>query len=398
MLLAGAALAAAPNDLDAGIALYNQGKYTDAIARLSTAQSVPTQTARALYYRGLAELKLGRNKTGMDTLRALVADAPASAEAKLAARYLSAATGAAQAPAPHLQDKPGSTANQAEFFHPLPSHIRIPYTEGRDGWMHVKATIKGNQTVDMVWDTGASNCSIPTNIYGRIPPDAKQTLVETPAGKEPAYITRIQIEVAGLKRSAITTLMPGTAVIGQSFFQDYEVEVNRKEHALYLDYVTAGGAASRPKTEPPTPDSSLIATADGAVRRVVHRLPPHPQIPPKPHHSLPFERESNLLLIDILVDNHPVKAYFDTGCAAQGIAMTAAMAASARDRLVRKVNKQIEHQKIVDLTLGPIELQNVKVTIANGLSRPLVGPAILGKRGYRINPASKVIDFDLVED
>jgi predicted aspartyl protease len=119
---------------------------------------------------------------------------------------------------------------------------------------------------------------------------------------------------------------------------------------------------------------------------------------PKPRAAIHFEREAGLCLINILVDNRPVQAYFDTGCAARGIAMTAAMAASARDQLVEKTNKQLEHQKLVDLQLGPVKLANVKVTIANGLSRPLVGPAILGLRNYRIDPVRQEINFDLYDD
>jgi predicted aspartyl protease len=399
LLLCGPAAAAAPTELDVGIGLFNQGKYNDAITHLSAAQAVPSLMNRALYYRGLAELKLGKS-SALDTLRALVALAPNSPEGKLAERYLSAAAGTAQAPALRLQDR---AAEEEEKYNPPAPHVRIPFVDGRDGWMHVQATINTNQIVDMVWDTGASNCSIPVNVFGRIPQDAKTTQVETPAGKEPAYISRIPIEVGGLKRTALTTLMSGTAVIGQSFFRNYEVEVNRQEHAIYLDYVPAGGAATRPKATADLPlDSPLVVTADGAVRRVPIRrgrtIMPIATPAPKPRAAIHFEREAGLCLINILVDNRPVQAYFDTGCAARGIAMTAAMAASARDQLVEKTNKQLEHQKLVDLQLGPVKLANVKVTIANGLSRPLVGPAILGLRNYRIDPVRQEINFDLYDD
>ena len=407
LFVATPACVAGLNELDVGVTLFNQGKYADAIVHLSAAQAVPNQTARALYYRALAELKLGR-KTAMDTLRALVAVAPDSPEGRLAERYIAGVSGLGSAQAPALQLQRQSARSgadqsaqapalqiQEEEWNPPPAHVKVPYTEGRDGWMHVQATINTNQIVDMVWDTGASNCSIPANIYGRLPEDTRTTQVETPLGKEAAYIARVPLDVGGLKRSVLTTFMSGTAVIGQSFFRDYAVEVDRKAHLIYLDRI---GAPPRRAADNTAPDSSLVISADGAVKRVVRGAASVAPAQPKPQYQLHFERESGLLLIDIYVDNRRVQAYFDTGCAAKGIAMTAAMAASARDRIVEKVDKQIDHQKIVNLTLGPINLQDVKVTIANGLSRPLVGPAILGRRGYRIDPARQEIDFDMFEE
>jgi predicted aspartyl protease len=324
------AVCAETNELSVGIQLYNNGEYVRAIDHLSKAQATQTLMARALYYRALSEFKLGRNGAATDILRTLVAVSPSAPEAAVAKKYLVNL----EAPTP---------AEAAS----LPKHLKIPYTQTKDGWLHITATVNG-QKLDMVWDTGASNCSVPLYAIGGVPRNAKNTTVETPTGSQQAWIAPVNIQVGDLKRSALTTVMNGTPVIGESFFQDYKVEFNKEHHIIYLDYVgTAGGAK-------PAAASKF---------------------------QLPFEREAGIIVVDINVNGAKMKAYFDTGCAGKGIAMTTAM---TRDRFV-------------DLSIGPIT-KHVPVTVADGLTRPLVGPAIFGDRNYRIDPVRQVIDFDYVQE
>jgi predicted aspartyl protease len=325
------------NELLAGIQAYNNAQYTQAIDHLSRAQATQKLVPRALYYRALSEFKLGRNGAATDTLRTLVALSPNAPEATLAKRYLT------------LVDNPSTTPDTA----PLPKHIRIPYRQTKEGWLHVDATVNG-QSLDMVWDTGATNCSVPLEAIGGVPRNAKNISVETPAGPQQAWIAPVKIEAGELKRSALTTVMSGTAVIGQSFFQDYKVEFNKEQHKIYLDYVGTAGSGT--------------ATAGAAPR-------------PTSKFQLPFEREAGILLVDIKLNGTVMKAYFDTGCAAKGIAMTKAMT----------------REGFVDVSIGPISRQHVPVTVAESLTRPLVGPAIFGDRNFKIDPARQVIDFDYVQ-
>lgn len=325
------------NSLQLGIQCFNNRQYVQAIDLLSKAQANQAQAPRALYYRALSELKLGRTVAAADTFRALVAISPSSHEAHLAQQFLAAQR-------PTAAGSPLQTAS-------LPKHVRIPYRDSRDGWLHVNATVNGKK-VDMVWDTGASNCSVPLSLIETLPKGAKSTSVETPGGAQPAWLAPISIECGDLKRVALTSIMDGTAVLGQSFFRDYVVEVNKKQRLIYLDYV---------------------GTADGAKRpRAVSKF------------QLPFERESGILLVEMTVDGEKLKAYFDTGCAARGIAMPRTLANTM--------------PKTVDIALGPITRRAVKVTVADGLSRPLVGPAIFGDRDYKIDPVHQVIDFEYVQE
>lgn len=324
------------NSLQRGIECFNNKQYVQAIDLLSRAQADQVLAPRALYYRALSELKLGRTVAAADTFRALVAISPNSHEAHLAQQYLTA------------QRPPASLLLQTAS---LPKHVRIPYRESRDGWLHVNATVNGKK-VDMVWDTGASNCSIPLSVIDSLPKGAKATTVETPGGAQPAWLAPVAIECGDLKRVALTSIMDGTAVLGQSFFRDYLVEFNKKQRLIYLEYV---------------------GTADGARKpRVVSKF------------QLPFERESGILLVEMTVDGEKLKAYFDTGCAAKGIALPRVLASTM--------------PKTVDIALGPITRKAVKVTVADGLSRPLVGPAIFGDRDYKIDPVHQVIDFEYVQE
>jgi predicted aspartyl protease len=333
VLLLQAPAVAQKTRLSKGVELYNAGQYAQAINELAAAQNDPAQMSKALYYRALSELKLSKTKEAADTLRALVRLAPTSSEAVAAKDYLQ-----------KLQQ--GNRPTQA-----LPKHVKIPYRLGADGWMHVTAKANG-QEVDLVWDTGATNCSLPLQYASSIPPGAVKINVETPHGTKEAWAAPIEIEVGGLKRKAMTTLMGDVAVLGQSFFGDYKVEFNKEHRNIYLDYVATTAGA------PPT-------------RRNFSKF------------QVPFEKEAGILLVDIMLDGRPTKAYFDTGCAAEGVAMSTAAA---------------QGRRYMDLTIGPISRKRVPITIANGMSRPLVGPAIFGDRGYKIDPARQVIDFDYVRE
>jgi predicted aspartyl protease len=328
---------AADTDLARGIALFNSAQYKQAIEQLSKVQSSQAAAPTALYYRALAELKLGRATAGADTFRALIAIYPQASEARLAQTYL---------------DKIAASGRVVASNSALPKHLKLTYREGRDGWLHVIAKVN-DQNIDMVWDTGATNCSIPMTAIGHLPPNSKSASIETPSGLQRAWLAPVEIRCGDLKRVALTSVMDGTAVLGQSFFRDYVVEIDRKQHLIYMD---------------------LASTADGGTQK--HSADSKFQ--------LPFQRESGIMLIKITVDGDQMQAYFDTGCAAKGIAMPRPMAQA--------------RPKTVDLCMGPISRKGVKVTIAEGLSRPLVGPAIFGDRDYKIDPVRQVIDFDYVQE
>ena len=60
-------------DLNRGIQLYNEGKFSEAVAELKQVASEQPKNGRALTYHGLALVELGKSREALESLQRAVA-------------------------------------------------------------------------------------------------------------------------------------------------------------------------------------------------------------------------------------------------------------------------------------------------------------------------------------
>lgn len=130
--------------------------------------------------------------------------------------------------APAIPTTPGSTAA-----------FTIPITGREGGTPIVDVVINGNQTVKMLFDTGASDIAIGAEVASQLGLALGEVvMVDTAGGTVPSNLSVLQsIQAGNLTRNSLEVLispsLSGLGLLGQSFFGDFNYTV--KEEAIELN-------------------------------------------------------------------------------------------------------------------------------------------------------------------
>ncbi len=366
-------------ELQQGVALFNAKKYEEAIGVLT--RSAQQGNVRATYYLGLCHQQLRHDDKVVELFQHIRQTYPSSQEALLCNDYLeklnqNASGAAAAAVRPAQQSDADKLKAQVELltsaqWKALPETARIPF-QMKNGHMYVQAKVNGRYC-DIVFDTGASACVMSLHEY----PDlfsqadiakAPSIPVARPHGVDYMKVVAGEVSVDRITRklTILLTREPGVSVIGQNFFKEYQYEIDgfyvRMTKAPYVSPVADAAANAH---------SAHVSHATEASDK----------------YSIPFRRQANCMVVDILVNGHSIPTVFDTGCAPDGVVMPIYF----MERL--GIQKNSDGYYAETAVVGPITRKFARVHFANGLDTLLIGPKFFGDRRYTVDPINNLIKF-----
>lgn len=371
------------SELQQGVTLFNQKQYEAAMPLFTRAAQ--QGNVRATYYLGLCHQQLRHDDRAIELFKHIKTNFPKSDEAQYCNAFLEklpASAAVTVAPKTDL-DKLKAKVEQlsAAQWKALPDTARIPF-QMKTGHMYVQAKVNGRYC-DIVFDTGASACVMSLHEY----PDlfsaadiekAPSVPVARPHGVVAMKVVSGEVTVDRVTRklTILLTREPGVSVIGQNFFKEYSYEIDgfyiRLTKAPYSSPIAE--ADNKPASRPSVNATSTVSAAPGKTAKV-------------DKYSVPFKREGNVMLVDLLVNGRSTKAIFDTGCAPDGVVMPM--------NLVEKLGIQSNSDGYFaeNVEIGPITRKYARVHFANGLHELLIGPKFFGDRRYIVDPSSNLIKF-----
>ena len=273
----------------------------------------------------------------------------------------------------------------------LPAKSRIPYSH-ENGHLQVKAKINGRD-VKMIFDTGASICTLSTADYPGVLSKgnlskAQPVPIRRPHGITRGRLCRVELTVHDITRrvNILATREPGVSVVGQNFFKEYNYMID----PFYIRLTKA-------PYRPPADKIEIISRDPYQVDDLYKESKPDKKPVSKneiktadyqDRFKLPFKRMGELMLVDMEVNDHKVKACFDTGCAVDGIVMP------PQFYKLLEIKVDGEKKNIADkVVVGPIHKKYVKVSFAPTLQFLLIGPKIFD-RPYTVDQKESCIVFD----
>lgn len=388
-LLLSSGAAFAQDAMTKAIALFQKKDYQAAsLAFRALADS--KQGATAHYYLGLCYIQLGHTSHAKVIFERLIQIWPNSAEAKQASSYLGGAGAAAsQSPtgktADAERDKASSALaakildNLSKLRRPLtkaewaklPEKTRIPL-ERANGHLWVRAKING-QYCRVVFDTGAEVCFLsvvdfPDLVSKEQLKNGRVIAVHRVYGVIPGRMVETEISIQDITRRIDTCFIsePNCSVIGQNFFKEYSYQVDD-----YYLRLTKAPFEGDEQTAATSRSVAVMAKADRNDK-----------------FSLPFEKLGNNMMVEILVNGHPIKACFDTGCGAEGLVIHPSM-----NRYLAVTSQGYGRGMADRVEVGHMIKIGLPVDYASGLSHPLIGPKVFN-RGYTVDQQAKRIRFD----
>lgn len=385
-----------------GTAAYGQKNYAAAIGHFT--QSAQKGNVTATYYLAMCHLGLKQNAKAIELFQHISKNFPNTQEADLANKYLGSLGQAPGVAATQMSAVKSSAESAAEAmiekaeklseaqWKALPQTARIPF-QMKNGHMYVQTKIKGRY-VNIIFDTGASMCGISRTDFPDLFSAAEiekgpEIPVSRPHGVQLMHLVNGEVSVDRITRNCtfMVTNEPGVSVIGQNFFKEYTYEIDgfyiRMTKAPYVSPLIAKAKAeaklNEVKAAPPGKTGS-------AQTRSVSTSASSP-VNSSDKYTVPFEREKNCMIVEVMVNGKPTKATFDTGCAPDGLVMPM--------WFVKKLG--IEHNSdgyyAERAEIGPIIRKYAKVHFANGLDCILIGPKFFGDRPYTVDPTNNVIKF-----
>lgn len=380
----------ASDALGSAIALFNRKDYVTS-SEIFRSLTESKQGATALYYLALCYSRTGHNSEAHAVFERLTQLHPLTAEAGLAKKYLAAAGPAALPVSAAVVKSAQSEREEAlarqitklkesldglppaisrEEWQKLPLKSRIAI-QRRHGHLWLQAKVNG-QSCDLVFDTGATGCTISTLDYPRLVSQeqlskAKDVMIQRVYGPVHCKQLTCEITVQDITRTIPVIFIneENCSLLGQNFFKEYSYQVDdfylRLTRAPHWEDAKVATAAS------------TSTSASAAARKNEDRF------------SLPFELDRDTMLVDIQVNGVTTKACFDTGCAMPGLvchpSMATKFALTHGGRLAERV------------IVGHIIRLDVPVNYVMGIDTPLIGPAIFN-RPYTVDQASRRIRFD----
>lgn len=379
------------------IALFQKKDYRGA-SQSFRALADSKQGATAHYYLALCYIQLGYKPQAKVIFERLVQIWPGSPEAKLATDYLNgpgagsasvvaSAVNSSEGSADAVRDKASSalaakiladlsgrsgSLTRAEW-EKLPQKTRIPI-ERANGHLWVRAKVNG-QYCRVIFDTGATVCTLslydfPDLVSKEQLAKAKSVAMGRVYGVVSVKVLETEISIQDISRRVETCFIaePNCSLIGQNFFKEYSYQVDD----YYLRLTKAPYEGDQPTV------AATNSSMDSAKNKAKNDK-----------YSIPFEKLMDTMLVDILVNGHPIKACFDTGCAAEGLVihprMMSQLGITVRSNHRGPVADRVE--------VGHIIKMGMEVDFANGLTHPLIGPKVFD-RGYTVDQQAKRIRFD----
>lgn len=397
-------------EFDKGTAAYGQKNYVAAVAHFT--QAAQKGNVTATYYLALSYLGLKQDAKAIELFRHISKSFPNTSEADNANTYLARLSQVA--PAAGASVKANSTTSKSESksaaevlkekmeslseeqWAALPKTARIPF-QMRDGHMHVQAKVNG-EYLDIIFDTGASICAVSIadhpNLYSKAELDrAPLVPIGRPHGVEYMRLVIGEISVDRITRTCAIMLSrePGVSVIGQNFFKEYTYEIDgfyvRMSKAPYQksEVASASGPvnAKGAKVNDIAGVNKRISSVSGPERE--RTVPAGTKSNDK--YSVPFVREKNCMIVELLVNGKPIRTTFDTGCAPDGLVMPMWMVESLG------IQHNSDGYYAERAEIGPIIRKYARVHFANGLDCLLIGPKFFGDRPYIVDPTNSVIKF-----
>lgn len=375
LAITGSAASAQAGGYDAAVGLYNKGQYQPASLGFQKLVSSGKADANTYYYLASTYQRLGKYdlaKKMFETTVAKYPDSPAGGYARQALANLSQPAVRTTTTTTTTTTISVNTAAGASGEN-LPSEDRIPIKTGHSGHILVQAQVNG-RTLDAMFDTGAETCAMSVAQWTALglakpnrPPDTGITGV---GGVEPAWTVVAPTSLGKFKRNTSWLISEGfgtTPLIGQTFFKDLQVNLERRSGYVHL-------------------------VRAGSVRRDV----------PYNTMDVPFEKAGNNMLVTVKVNGDPIQMYFDTG--ADGVAMSLMHFHMLGLRFDDQTMVGTSHgaggssrtymTKVNSIELGDIRKYNFPIAVLeNPLPHPLLGQSFFGDRRYVIDNDAKMIRF-----
>lgn len=382
---------------DQGVALYNQRNYKAAAPYFDYLVRNSSRESNVYYYSALNYQQLGDWPRAKQMYRILVERFPDSEAGRLASSVLlkydpdfmkkmasvgrgsasgsSSQSGASRGGVTYARRAPGGYTGTADYAR-LPRESTISF-QRKGNSQHVEGYVNG-QSIEMVFDTGASSCVFGKNHLQEIgvklpsgPPTGQSVGVgsSTPVGTWEMPVT-FRVGNMELHNFVISVqeYLPTEPLLGQTFFQNFEVSTD-----------TVGNTITFRKRE---------ATA---------------RFEKNDRNNVPFRKYGNNLIVNVKVNGQPCAMYFDTG--ADGVSFTLGQ--------LRKLGMEIPddaevgqssgiggatksfHFTVHDMELGPIFKENVEVSVVEDahMQFPLLGQTFFKEAEYSIDYNHNVIHF-----
>jgi clan AA aspartic protease (TIGR02281 family) len=394
---------AAPNELQQGIALYNQKSYKAALVHFCNALD-NGNNATVLYYSALCYQQVGDSEHAQSCYKLVCELFPGSPEAAMAKRVVarSATSQPAQVNAittgnhservrTETPAMPSSSASLIEVSHfladyqlgdaewrALPDQTKVPFERGTSSHCFVNGYVNG-RPMRMMFDTGANNC-----VFYKGDLEAAGVKVDTRgphmtmsgvAGTADAQIMMADVEIGKLKRHLpilVSSVSFGFSLIGESFFKDFRYNLDSSTGFIeFIKKPRAGMVAS-----------SHIYESTDVVK-------------------VPYTQASNNMVVNVKINGHETPMFFDTGANSITLPLMQAPVLGIRvdsDAVpVRSmgVGGTVNGVKVyVDrVELGPVVKTHVPVILNEAMSPPLLGQPFFSDRKFIIDTENHTINF-----
>lgn len=375
--------ASSPQD---GIALYNKGKFKEALDVFNQLQSSGRADGTVVYYCGLCYQQLRDFRQAKECYQKVIQSYPGSsvkaqAQTALSAFYRTGGTSASASGAASSENRTTfSSSSGSVDLSKCPPTSRVYYKteENGPGISFMVRVMVNNRPIEMVFDTGASQIVFGKNHLSQLgiaPPPANRPPDFHSSGVGSSHTMPCWNMTADIKLGdmlipncpiAVMENLPTDPLLGQTFF---------KHFAYTVDYGS----------------KSIVLTKKDA------------NVPSPVGQSVPFYREGNEMVVQAMVNGKPYEMYFDTG------AMTCAFSPSD----IRRLNIEIPDDAQVgstvgvggatrslsfpinSLKVGPIEKRNMEITVveASKMGKPLLGQTFYAGWQYTIDNENQRINF-----
>jgi|GEM_PF-217390 Predicted aspartyl protease len=406
-------------EFNKGVAAYKAGKYKEAIQNFQVALSKRPNDSTIYYYIATCYHQLkdlphaksyyieainfgGLNAVGKNAIRGLSAIDPTTAKSlyrQLAVMHGIAAPDAASQPmSASTRTVSGSSsrvvtsARTSESLGQLiaPQESRIPVTKTDNGAAIVQAQLNG-RSIAMLYDTGAENCAFGMNHLKELginPPTGAHTgyaMGIGDGGQQKTWHMRASLRVGQIERKdfpiSVQEHMPGDPLLGQTFFRDFRYEIDNQASAIRLVRTDTAAVAATARS------SSIYSGASSSSSK-----------------DVPFRKEGNEIIVDVMVNGRPIPMIFDTGAdnitfAPQHLqSVGVKVPEDAEDAISEGIAGQTKVKKfnVSRIQLGPIIKQDVPISALEGhtsLPHPLLGQTFFGNWKFAIDNANHLIKF-----
>jgi predicted aspartyl protease len=374
----------ADSSFDQGVALYNARDYRGALKRFAETQPAsPNETT--LYYMAMCYTQIGDNLHAHNCYQQIITSWPNSQAAQLARQGLamldragsrSSATGTGSNQAMDMQSMLSPSEREAKEreteLRRLPNVIKVPFTRATNGLLTVQGSVNGRRQT-LVFDTGAAACVFPRNMLESsgvvIDRNAPAVRGGGVGGAMSGVMVPLDLSIGELSRKMVVVAadkMP-FALIGPSFFEGFAYNVDNGGGFIQFVKKSMPGMSSR----------------DDQSTDVV---------------KVPFVMMANHIIVQAIVNGHPMPMVFDTGASVCTFpAMFAGLVPKTEDsgltRLQGVGGFEIGYNTYVDrIQLGPITSTHVKAVVGAG-SEPLLGETFFGGKRFTIDTEHQTINF-----